>query len=511
LKYKDIDVSYEAYMSVEVEKNPLIQVRNGLRHDLVEFPQIIEDDPQEWWHKTASYVLRLRRQLQDMPTETQEYIGKYLPNVLEILKDEAHLGSVPEGQDVNEYISLRLETKMLELSMRMAEPFDTEAEIIHENITPLDNLPRRHPQNFKEITKKVVQGVNFSVLQVRPSINRPYSSLLIPEDFPIGQKGGGPRGVLDIDQEAPQSMIDSEFPWNDIDAAGAGEEHNLRMVANIMGIDPDGLEIFTGSKVDFSDFALGRDTNQNQVFLDREGLHYSDAAREAAKTGHIEIVGGYKRNKAIYGKDLFTLDGVTLAKPRGLMRLVKPLAEGKALDFDYMDMNTIMDFGVFYLFLGRKWNNKKRFGLNMQRMFHIGQQMHQVGETEENIMQVFERVHTQYPFYDMDKQIDCLQDLVKYMSGKLIKQIDREFGWTYEIPSGIDIVRTPGDDIPHKISLEGFVPSAEMNKQINEWWPQFLLECRKRTDTFNEQPLDPMFKYFIKNELQDAEVIYEAD
>lgn len=497
-------------MTIEGDKNPLIQARSNLRYDLVGFPQIVDGDPQGWWYKTARHVSRLKQQLKDRPMEVQEYIEKFIPAVLGMLRDEASLGSIPEGQDVDEYISLRLETRMLELSMMMAESFDTEIGAIHENITPLDDLPRRHPENFK-LTRRVIRGINFIDLHVRPSKSRPYSHLLIPEDFPIGQKGGGPRAVLDIDQKAPQSMIDSEFPWNDVDVAGAGEEHNLRMVAEVMGIDPDGLEIFTGSEVDFSDFAMGRDTNQNQVFLDAEGLHYSDEALQAAQTGHIEIVGGYKRNKAIYGKDLFTLDGITLAKPRGLMRLVKPVAEGKALDFDYLGMNTVMDFGVFYLFLGRKWNGKKRFGLNMQRMFYIGQQMHQVREDEENIMQVFERVHTQYPFYDMYKQINCLRELVRYMSGKLIKQIDREFGWTYRIPSGIQLVRTPGDNIPYRISLEGFVPSARMNRQVNEWWPQFLRECRKRTDAFNENPPDPIFKYFIKTEIQDAESGEEVD
>jgi hypothetical protein len=491
-------------MPKEDEKNPLLLVRQGLREDLVKFPLIIDGDPRQWWPETVKLVFRLRRELKDKPPEVQEYLGNYIPAILGMLKDEARLGLAPEGQNENEYNSLRTETRMLELSMKMAEQFDTETKTINENITPLDDLPRRHPENFKLADIKI-KGIKFIDLHVRPAADSPFSHLLIPEHYPIGHKGGGPRGAFDIDQNAPQSMRDSEFPRNDIDVAGAGEEHQLRKVAEIMGIDPDGLEVFSGSKVDFPSFALGRDTNQNQIFLDAEGVHYSDEALAAAKTGHIEIVGGYQPNKAIYGKDLFTMDGFTLAKPRGLMRLVKPVAEGKALDFDYMNMNAIMDFGVFYLFLGRKWNNKEKFGLYMQRMFYLEKQMLQVREGEENIMQVLERVHTQYPFYDMDKRIDTLRELVRYMSGKFIKQIDREFGWKYKIPSGINLVRSPGDDIPHKISLEGFTSSAIMNDQINEWWPNFLHECRIRTDTFNKNPIDPIFKYFIKTELQDAE------
>ena len=141
----------------------------------------------------------------------------------------------------------------------------------------------------------------------------------------------------------------------------------------------------------------------------------------------------------------------------------------------------------------------------MQRMFYIGQKMSQIKSNEENIMRVFERVHTQHPFYDMDKRITNLRELVRYMSGKLIKQVDREFGWTFNIPSGIKVDRTPGDNIPQKINLDGFIPSAQMTEQIIRWWPKFIQECRQRTDEFNAKPVDPLFRYFIKNEIQDAE------
>ena len=487
------------------EGDPLVLTRNQLREDLVKFPQIIENDPKKWWHETARYVISLRRGLDKKPLEIQKYFEPIIPVVMDMLRSEARLGDMPEGVDLSEYNSLRTETRMVELSMLMARPFSEESEKVHENTTPLDDLPRRHPDNFK-LGEKTVKGIKFIDLQVRPSKNISFSHLLIPRDFSIGHKGGGPRGVLDIDQDAPKSMIESEFPWNDIDVAGAGEEHQLRHVANIMGIDPDGLEVFPGDKVNFSDFCLGRDTNQNQIFLDAQGLHYSDEARQAAKTGRINIVGGYQPNKAIYGKDLLVFDGITLAKPRGLMRLIKPVAEGKALEFDYLPLNNVMDFGVFYLFLARKWKDKERFGTYMQRMFEIGKQTSQISPEEENVMQVLERVHTQYPFYDMDKRISNLRELVRYMSGKLIKQIDREFGWTYNIPSGIKVERVPGDDVPKKIYLNGFKPSPQMTEQIIDWWPKFLLECRQRTDEFNSKPIDPLFRYFIKNEIQDAEV-----
>jgi len=491
-------------MVSESEKGPLFEARHELRKELVHFPVIIDQDPELWWYRTAKFVKRLEQRLKDKPEEVAEYVGAYLPAVMNMLREEAELGCVPPGQNPAEYNALRTETRMLELSMMMAKQFDHETETVRENITPLEDLPKRHPDNFR-LGRIEKEGVEFFDLQVRPNVNRPFSQLLIPVHEPIGHKGGGPRGVFDIDVGAPQSMIESEFPWNDIDVVGAGEENHLRNVANIMGIDPDGLEVFPGDKVDFSNFALGRDTDQNQLFLDAAGLHYSDAALAAAQTGHIHIVGGYEPNRAIYGSDLYYTGKLTLYKPRGEMRLIKPVSEGKALEFEYMDINQVMDFGVFFLFLGRKWKTKEKFGLYMQRMYHVGKLMGQVREGEENIMQVFDRVHNQYPFYDMDKRIQNMRELARYMSGKLVKQIDREFGWKYKIPSGIELTRTPGDDIPRRINLEGFEPSEKMTVQLQEWWPGFLKQCRKRTDAFNAQPVDPMFRYFIKTEIQDAE------
>lgn len=493
-------------MTIEDRNKELIQTRSDFRKILVRFPQIIEGDPSNWWKETARYALGLKKGLNNYPPELQEYVSKYLPDLFHVLKQEAQIREIPQSADPIEFRALRTETGIVNLSRKMAEPFDKETQVVNENITPLKELINKHPQNFR-LDERKIKRVNFSVLGVRPDEHSPYGELLIPKDIPIGHKGGGPRSVLDIDADAPASMIKSEFPWNDFDAAGAGEQHDLRKVAEIMGIDPDGLEVFPGLKVDFSEFALGRDTNQNQVYLDRDGLHYSDEAFQAAQTGHIEIVGGYKKNKAIYGKDLFMLDGVMIAKPRGLMRLIKPVSEGKALDFDYVDLNDVMDFGVFYLFLGRKWNSKKDFGLYMQRMYYIGSQMNQVKKNENNIMDVFERVHEQYPWYDMDKRIGNLRELVNYMSGKLIKQVDREFAWTYGIPSGIEVVRRAGDDVPRKISLAGFKESKKMNDRINNWWPGFLNKCRERTNVFNSKPTDPLFRYFIKSEIQDAEAL----
>ena len=62
-----------------------MEVRSNLRIDLVDFPQIIEGDPQQWWRKTVKYVLRLKHQLDTKPLEIQEYLGKYLPEAVRML------------------------------------------------------------------------------------------------------------------------------------------------------------------------------------------------------------------------------------------------------------------------------------------------------------------------------------------------------------------------------------------------------------------------------------------
>jgi len=132
-------------MLKENDTNPLIQVRNELRQDLVKFPLIIEEDPKLWWDNTAKYALKLRRGLKDKPAEIRQYLENYLPTVFDLLRAEAKLGEVPEGIDLSEYNSLRTETRMLELSLLMAQFFDTETETVNENIISLEDLSRRHP------------------------------------------------------------------------------------------------------------------------------------------------------------------------------------------------------------------------------------------------------------------------------------------------------------------------------------------------------------------------------
>lgn len=482
-----------------------LQLRRRLREILVAFPQIIENQPNCWWRETAKMIVHAKRDLDNEPPEIKDYLKEYLPFVLDSLRQESKTTCDPSETNTIDGCAVRVDKEISNLSMLMAKRFDKEGEVVNENVISLEDLVRTHPENFS-LDESNIQGIDFWVLTTTPFRGSETYPTLIPKFFPFGYKGGVSRGVNDILQNDPKSLTQKEFPPSDLDAIAAEGKYNPRVVAEIAGVDPDGLEKFQGNKIDFSDFVLGRDTTQNQVYLDSEGLHYSNEARDAAKSGKIKIVGGYKPNKAIYGIDLVVTDGITLCKPRGLMRLVKPVAEGKALEFDYLPLNSIMDFGIYSLFLARKWSKRDDFGALLQNMFYLESQMGQVRYGETNVMRYLRGIHNRNPYYDMKKNVMNMHDLALYKSTKLIKQIDREFGWANQIPSGLVVERHSHDTLPKRISLDGFSPTNRQSDQIIKWWPCFLKECEKRTQIFNEKSIDPVNKYFLKQDMEDAEI-----
>jgi len=172
----------------------------------------------------------------------------------------------------------------------------------------------------------------------------------------------------------------------------------------------------------------------------------------------------YVANKAIYGIDKMIIQGELIAKPRGLMRLIKAVVEGKALSFDHIPLNSLLDLGTYPLFLAKRWQNKDQFSEHLQRMFYLLKQMNQTKEGEKDIFDTLERAHQEYPYFDFDSEVRFPIEVVRWKSRKLIKQIDREMGWQFRIPTGMEITRVPGDNIPRKISLEGFVYEKAFNR-----------------------------------------------
>jgi hypothetical protein len=344
-----------------------------------------------------------------------------------------------------------------------------------------------------------VDGVGFIKMGIRENTDADWHYLLLPAKQGIGLKGGPPGAILDIIAGFPQSVLGAEFPPNDIDIIATGNEEAVRRISRIMGVDPNGVEMFSREdlEIDFTLYCLGRDTTQNQVYWDARGLHYSDDAHLAAQTGGIEIIGQYIGGRAIYGIDIIYLGGIKgLVTPRGMMRQVKAVVEGKAMFYYYLLANSVIDLGIYWLVLARKWSKRDCFGDHMQKMYYLGKQMNQVQPGENNIYDVLTRVHETYPFFDFASPPMDMVGIARWKAGKLIKQADREFGWKYHIPSDIEFSREKEQLTLRSISLKGVSPSDRLGEKIMLDWQGFLARCQERTDEFYKTADDGVNRFF---------------
>lgn len=326
----------------------------------------------------------------------------------------------------------------------------------------------------------------------------------------VWHKGGPARAVLGVIADSPVSMQESEFPWNDFDAMVANKMINKKAALKI-GVDADGIEYMGEDELNFPRYCAGRDTTQNQVCLGSEGIYFSDEALFTAVSGHTRAENEYVSNKAIYGFDTVIVEGVVLAKPRALMRLVKALVEGKALSFDYLPLNACLDFGTNTLFLAKRWSKKENFSENLQKMFYLLTMMDQTRADEKNVLDTLERVHTEYPFFDFNSEVRLPIEVLRWKSRKLIKQMDREMGWRFHIPTGLEVQRSHGDTIAKFISLDGFI-LTENNSITEERWSGFLKRCEQRTYEYRKEGLTAYEKIFTKSSLdEETPKFYEGD
>jgi hypothetical protein len=224
-----------------------------------------------------------------------------------------------------------------------------------------------------------------------------------------------------------------------------------------------------------------RDLDLNNAFISRDGLVFDQLAKKSAQTGKIEIIA---TKRGIYGTEIFFHEGIRLIKNRGMMRLVKTLAEEKAKSFNFIPLNEQVDFGIYWLVLSRRSVDKPNFPELLDRLFLLGQQIKQVRPDEQNIFQVLDRVHQKYPFYDYKSQLDD-KGLVKWLNGKLFNQIDKKYRDLYHIPTTLSLVRSENDTIPYEVRLD-YSPNQQNLEFIKNEWPNYLRRCQARFQDHQE-------------------------
>ncbi len=264
---------------------------------------------------------------------------------------------------------------------------------------------------------------------------------------------------------------------NDIDMIawpGENDRQEILDEALRLGADIEGVEM-TDEK-DVEKVLKVRDVSINQCFFGREGLVFSTKALEAMQSGVVEIMDPMDRG--LYGSESFMFDGIKIVKNRGMYRLFKFVAEGKAESFEQVALNRQIDLGIYWLVLSRKFARKKNAGTLLNRFYELGKRAGQVREWEENIYDVLTRVHSEFNFFTFNDAKQGEEDIVRWLGRKLAKMANRKFRLTRGVSSGLNLQRSQGDNMPERISLAGYTDDPVADMATGNAWEGFVASRR---------------------------------
>lgn len=471
-------------------RGKLASVADGLR----------QSPPERWLPVTYCNLERLNRAADGYPSEVQTYFHEQIGIAKEMLIKQfaCRNSDIPIKADPKD-IAHATESIIYEMSRQMALPFCEKAvNPTSHNILSISEMVAQRSDILHLREESVAGRVHRFIDIIQPNTGQ-ISTLKLPKTDYVLYKGGISRLMLNLVAGAPTSMIDSELPWNDLDAIGIGDSNTTREEACSLGVDPEGIEML-GRDLDWDEYCLGRDTDHNQALLSRDSLHYSNEAYKSAQTGHITLNGLYMPNRALYGTDTFKYDEVDLGTPRGLMRLIKPLAESKAMSFAYHPANRHVDCAPYFLFLARKWSKKSDFPILLQRGLQIGRLIGQISDDDFDTYGILDRMHARVPLFDLEAEMREPRDVAVWKGSKIIRQVDRELTWKFKFPGDLEISNEDINSEPITITLEGFIPDPATSRDIIDHWQDFKDKCAKRVQETKSMDIDPADRYFLRNQ-----------
>ncbi len=458
------------------------RVRAAFQDVLRDVTDVLEDQPPERWLPLVyRRLLRAQRNLDTREPEIARFLGRNLERLLEAIRQQAATrpadGSAPLSADEHAQAAQEL-IHVIEHLLTPAR--SQERRFTIHRVSLLELLD--DPTHFKLGTHEMPSGETMEALFVRAGegAENPWYPLPLPTSEYIMHKGGTPRVILKILAGAPIERIRAELPPNDFDVIATGDPVLRQREAVRMGVDIEGIEQVE-SLEDLDLLFAGRDIDLNQCFFGLDGLAYTQQALESARSGSIALDG---TERGLYGSETLFFDGHKLAKNRGLQRLLKFVAEGKAASFEFTPLNEQLDFGIYWLALARKFARKKNAGALLDRLFYLGRQIGQVRPGETSIFDVLTRVHETYPFFDMRDLAVDQPALARWLGGKLAKYADRRFRQEERISLGIGLERAPGDDVPYRVSLDGYRPDPERIAAAAADWQAFLRASQDRTEAY---------------------------
>ena len=469
----------------------------SFREEIIKIPMTFENPPDTWWRESVKVLNDIKKDFNksNMP-EITDYYTDQINYLFGVLREASKLPNLTDDQ-----LCAFTDSVIMDSSARMAKDFEADQRDIKVNFLPLQKLVEINPERFS-LHDNLVKEKHCYRLDIKRRNSDIIDSIYLPPEskkYRLYHKGGPPRYVLDIIANSPISMQESEVPFNDFDMMAYGSAA-AKEVALLLGADTEGVE-FGGTKpeLDFSLYARSRDTTQNEILLGSEGLYFTDAALRTAQTGHSNLTSEYIANRAIYGIDHTFVDGVKVATPRGQMRCLKSVAEGKALSFGYIPVSNQFDIGIYSLFLSKKWSKKNNFPIFLDKMYYLLEEMGHLRQNEKDIFQVLTRMHKEYPFFDFGSKPLTSKELVRWKIKKMIRQLDREYRWRNKINSSFKIKRCDDDLIERIISIKDYKPNNQFIDGFNkESWNTFIQECEKRKSKYTLENNDEnLYDYFF--------------
>ncbi len=444
--------------------------------------RVLESPMERMWFSAMlelKHIEKIADMGEEVPPETLEFWSEYGEPVMDVLVHEVRPVG---GQQTDSSISrakraIQVMHEVSDVFCRDEEVVTVERIIHHLDFDELCQMSDR----FQTAIKVDETGAERRYFYIRSPKRNEWFEYPIPNTNAVLHKGGLGRTILKVLYNDDRELTEAELPPHDYDYIAVkckDAENDLKGLR----ADPDGIEeVLT---IDLHILMNNRDLDINNAFVGQDGLVFAESAYWAARTGKIGIVA---TKRGIYGSEIFYHEGVRLIKNRGMMRLLKTVAEGKATSFDSLPLNEQVDLGIYWLVLIKRFASQPSYPLFADRLFELAKQMHQVHDGEETIYDVLDRVHTRYPFYNFDGRPLDEEGVARWLGRKLIKQVDKKYRDVYEIPSLLDLVRTRGDTNPYEVSLANYVPNTQRLEHIKAGWNSYLARCRRRTAEFLEQ------------------------
>jgi hypothetical protein len=436
--------------------------------------EILEKPLDHWWFRTMLLLKRSEKSLEEepekYPTPIRGFLSDNLGLMIETLRQEV---------EVEAETTKRAHDVIFDISKRFMEPEPEEKEgkleIFQVTIDGLvDQLDRVSYTQWQDDQQRKAIAIE----------NKSGKKHLFPlPDSPnIFHKGGFPRVLLKLFVGSPEETIEPELPPNDFDIIAISGVKEIKKKIEEMEIEPDGVEYV--EEKDWQKVFQQRDLDMNGCVVGENTLIFSSEAAEAAKSGKITIK---EAKRGIYGTEHFYYDGERLLKNRGMMRLIKTVAEGKAIKFEFTPLNKQVNLGIYWLILTRKYMNKPNTYLLLDKTFYLAKQMGQVEPDENNVIDTLNRVHEEYPFLNLEGPPLDEEGVARWLGKKLIKQIDSYYRHTRRIPNDLVLDRQDGDREPYTVNMEGYKPDQEKLETIQIEFEMFLNRCQERRLQYLEE------------------------